>query len=288
MGEETAIGWTNATFNPWWGCTRVSPGCEHCYAETFAKRTGNDVWGKNNDRRFFGDKHWNEPLRWNKKAEAAGVRHRVFCASMADVFEDRRDLDAERARLWELIEATPWLDWQLLTKRPQNVLRLAADSWLSAWPSNAWVGTTVEDQQRADERIPELLAVPAPVRFLSCEPMLGPVDIERYLYLMGAGTTGPWSDGIGRWRTTDGRGRRLASGPGGQAVTSIPSSDVHWVICGGESGPKHRPLNVDHARSLRDQCEGAGVAFFFKQHGGRTPTAGGDLLDGVQHKEFPA
>ncbi len=253
MGTTTAISWTDHTFNPWWGCQRVSPGCEHCYAETFAKRTGNDVWGKNAERRFFGDKHWNEPLRWNRTAEAEGRQHRVFCASMADVFEDRRDLDAERERLWALIGATPSLDWQLLTKRPQNVVRLSPWGY-DAWSVNVWLGTTVEDQKRAEERIPELLKVPAKIRFLSCEPLLSEVDLSRWVW---------------------------------DRLTAIALPGIHWVIGGGESGPKHRLLNLDHARSLRDQCQSAGVPFFFKQVGGRTPTAGGDLLDGVQHKAFP-
>jgi protein gp37 len=178
MGEQTAIAWTDHTFNPWWGCTRVSPGCEHCYAETFAKRVGQDVWGKNADRRFFGDKHWAEPIKWNAKAAQSGRRERVFCASMADVFEDRPELAEHRARLFDLIMfETPWLDWQLLTKRPQNVLDMVPPRWLDAhayygtngWPANCWIGTTVEDQERADERIPWLLSIPAAVRFLSCE-----------------------------------------------------------------------------------------------------------------------
>jgi protein gp37 len=259
MGENSAISWTDHTFNPWWGCARVSPGCQHCYAETFARRTGNDVWGQAAPRRFFGDKHWAEPLRWNARAEQAGVRARVFCASMADVFEDRDDLVPERARLVDLIERTPWLDWLLLTKRPENVRDMVPGRWLwtatvingagaervPRWPANVWVGTTVEDQTRAYERLPWLLELPTPVRFLSCEPLLGPVDLTWWLH------------GIG------------------------------WVIVGGESGPKHRPLNLDHARSLRDQCTAAGVPFFFKQVGGRTPTTGGHLLDGVEWHQFP-
>jgi protein gp37 len=246
MGAVTEIAWTDATFNPWWGCQRVSPGCQFCYAETFAKRTGNDVWGKESPRRFFGDKHWNEPLRWDRRAAEDGVRRRVFCASMADVFEDRRDLDPPRERLWDLIESTPNLDWQLLTKRPQNVVRLAR--WgTREWPANVWLGTTVEDQQRAEERIPHLKRIPARVRFLSCEPLLGPVYIR------------PW----------------------------LPLGGIHWVIVGGESGPKHRPMNLDYARALREQCAFGHVPFFFKQVGGRTPKAGGSLLDGRAHREFP-
>jgi protein gp37 len=270
MGQTTAIAWTDHTFNPWWGCQRVSPGCEHCYAEALAKRTGHDVWGKGGERRFFGDKHWAEPVKWNCQAEVDGRRHRVFCASMADVFEDRRDLDGERGRLWALIAETPWLDWQLLTKRPQNVAGMVP--WGDEWPANVWLGTTVEDQRRADERIPVLLSIPAKVRFLSCEPLLGRVWIESYLWLTGASSAGPFYDHAGRRR---GRG----GGVGG---------DVHWVIVGGESGPKYRPLDLGHARFLRDQCVEARVPFFFKQVGGRTPTVGGDLLDGVAWKQFPA
>ncbi|MGD9798878.1 MAG: DUF5131 family protein [Acidimicrobiia bacterium] len=251
MGATTAIAWTDHTFNPWWGCTNVSPGCDHCYAETFAKRTGHDVWGKDGERRFFGDKHWAEPLRWDRQAAEAGVRRLVFCASMADVFEPRSDLDEERWRLWRLIVATPHLTWQLLTKRPEQVMRFVPIDWQGSWPAHVWIGTTVEDQERADLRIPRLLAIPAPVRFLSCEPLLGPVSLA-------AATPAAVVDGIG------------------------------WVIAGGESGPGHRPLDVDHARWLRDQCKSEGIPFFFKQHGGRTPSAGGDLLDGMQYKDLPA
>lgn len=248
MGESTAIGWTDHTFNPWWGCTRVSPGCQHCYAEAFAKRTGHGVWGKGGDRRFFGDRHWGEPLKWDAAAREAGAPARVFCASMADVFEDRDDLVPHRDRLWDLIVDTPSLRWQLLTKRPENVLALMP--W-SVMPANVWIGTTVEDQQRANERIPPLLEVPALVHFLSCEPLLGPVDLS------------------------------------GLIQHRFPRWSVDWIIVGGESGAGHRPMNVDHARSLRDQALAAGVAFFFKQHGGRTPKANGRELDGRTWDEFP-
>lgn len=133
MGIETEIAWTDSTFNPWWGCQRVSPGCERCYAETFAKRVGLQVWGPKQERRFFGEKHWREPLRWNEQAAKAGARRRVFCASMADVFEERLDLAAARARLFGLIRLTPSLDWLLLTKRPENAARL----WAIAAADNA-------------------------------------------------------------------------------------------------------------------------------------------------------
>lgn len=222
MGADSKIEWTHHTFNPWWGCTRVSPGCEHCYAETFAKRVG-VKWGVQADRRFFGEKHWREPLKWNKSAGERGVRERVFCASMADVFEDRPELDEERLRLWCLIEATPHLDWLLLTKRPENMERLEPESWNKGWPANAWAGCTVEDRKRK-ERIDHLRKVPAGVRFLSVEPQL-------------------------------------------EDLGTVDLTGIHWVICGGESGHGARPMHPDWARSLRDQCLAAGVAFHFKQWG---------------------
>lgn len=201
MAKNSRIEWTTHTFNPWWGCVKVSPACKHCYAESWAKRVGKDVWGINADRRFFGDKHWGEPLRWNIVAGSSGERVRVFCASMADVFEDRRDLDEARDRLWRLIEATPNLDWLLLTKRPELVLSMTP--WKGNWPDNIWIGTTLETQKYADERLPHLASIPAAVRFISAEPLLGPVDI------------GPWTGDLD-WVITGGE-----SGP--KARPSSPS-----------------------------------------------------------------
>lgn len=194
MGENTKIEWATHTFNPWWGCVKVSEACKHCYAEAWSKRVGQAVWGPQSDRRFFTDQHWKAPITWNRKAEGATVRPRVFCASMADVFEDREELSPWRNKLWDLIEATPNLDWLLLTKRPQNVKRLAG--WTDNWPENVWLGTTVELQKRADELLPHLAAVPAKVRFISAEPLLGPLDLEPYLaesidWLITGGESGP-------------------------------------------------------------------------------------------------
>ena len=284
MAETTGIAWTDHTFNPWWGCTRVSAGCRNCYAETFAKRTGHAVWGTSAERRTFGEKHWNEPLRWNRKASAEGVQRRVFCASMADVFEDHPDVAGERRRLWDLIGETTWLDWQLLTKRPENVAGMVPAEWLSdfpGWPENVWIGTTVEDQAAADARVPILAALPAPVRFLSCEPLIGPVDLSAWLGI-------EWMDALRlpgqpmSFRGEGGWGAEMLASLAGYAPT------VDWIIAGGESGPGHRPLDVDHARDLRDQADAAGVPFFFKQHGGARPTSGGSLLDGETRVEFPA
>ena len=177
MGRFSGIEWTHHTFNPWWGCSKVSPACAHCYAEAWAKRVGMALWGEESPRRFFGDQHWKQPVLWDRAAAAAGERHRVFAASMADVFEDRLDLVPHRARLFELIQATPNLDWLLLTKRPELILGLVP--WRS-WPANVWVGVTAENQRLLDQRISHLSRISAVVRFLSCEPLLGPLSVVEH------------------------------------------------------------------------------------------------------------
>lgn len=192
MSKSTGIQWTHRrladgtvlpgmTFNPWWGCLKVSEECAHCYAQEIAHHYGHEVWGPatNTSRRFFSVKHWAEPLTWNKQAEKSGHRRSVFCASMADVYEDYPGLESERQKLWTLIHATPWLNWLLLTKRPENVLRMSP--WQQIWPNNVWIGTSVGLQTRAIERIPFLLEVPAVVRFLSCEPLLEPLDLSPWI-----------------------------------------------------------------------------------------------------------
>jgi protein gp37 len=228
MARNSTIEWTHHTFNPWWGCHRVSPACDNCYAETWAHRLGRQLWGARAPRRFFGDNHWREPLRWEAEAAAGQRRERVFCASMADVFEWRADLNEHRARLFQLIDETPNLDWLLLTKRPQHILRMTP--WRDAWPHNVWVGTTVENQRFADLRLPQLLRVPARVRFLSCEPLLGPLNLRS------------WFNSRGYY-------------------------PVDWIIAGGESGAHSRPMHPDWALGLLDQCQRAHVPFHFKQWG---------------------
>ena len=178
MSANSSIEWTHHTFNPWWGCMKVSPGCEHCYAETLSARYGHRVWGprKTTSRRLFGPGHWADPIKWNAAAERESERRRVFCASMADVFEDNPLLEPARDMLWQAVEATPWLDWLLLTKRPENIARLLPAAWLLEPRPNVWLGTSVEDRRRARERIPELTRIRATVRFLSCEPLLESLD----------------------------------------------------------------------------------------------------------------
>ena len=315
MAEQTAIAWTDHTFNPWWGCTKVSPGCDHCYAETLDRRTGGRHWGPHAARRRTSEKNWHQPLRWNQAAERAGVRRRVFCASMADVFDNAVPA-AWRADLWDLIRATPSLDWQLLTKRPQNIEKMLPPDWGLGW-SNVWLGTTVENQVEANRRVPILLDVPAAIRFLSCEPLIGPVDLRSIDLVGGHEEVLPLGAGwLGRLVPGEEEGSRIG-----------------WVICGGESGAGARPMHPDWARSLRDQCATAGVPFFFKQwgewrvfydrdrddpgwrrcppcdrsaeryvnlagghgfHGERVVAmrrdgkkATGDILDGRQHQDFP-
>lgn len=256
--ENSKIEWTHHTYNPWWGCVKVSPGCEHCYAESFSKRVGQDIWGpaKTTKRRVFGDKHWSEPVKWNEAAKKAGERQRVFCASMADVFEDHPQLIDARRRLLDLIVRTPHLDWLLLTKRPENINWMIeeatgfseSDMWFHAVGDHVWMGTSVEDQANADKRIPELLRVPARVRFLSCEPLLGAVD----LFHVG---TEDW-DVLHGWKAK-------ANNDRGWANTPL----IDWVIVGGESGHGARPMDLAWADSLISQCERATVPIHVKQLG---------------------
>lgn len=276
MGEISGIAWTDATFNPWWGCARVSPGCENCYAEQLATvRRKLPVWGVDADRKPMSEEYWRQPEKWNRKAEAAGVRMRVFCASMADVFERtperneqaRRVQALARARLWPLIVATPWLDWLLLTKRPENVAGLVP--WGDDWPSNVWLGVTAEDQQRADERIPILLSLPARVRFVSYEPALGPVELDRVLMICK------------HWQSADALPHAPWHPPypkhfyKKQALVGASwKLGLHWVIVGGESGPGARPFDLMWARSMVEQCLVGGVAAFVKQ-------LGADPIDGT-------
>lgn len=285
MGQNSSIEWTHHTFNPWRGCSKVSPGCAHCYAEREANRRGPSfgIWGDAGTRVIASDAYWRQPLLWNKRAAAAGQRHRVFCASLADVFEDRPELAAPRARLYELICQTPHLDWLLLTKRPQHAQRLWSGANVDAfdgsesvgpvWQRNVWLGTSVENQAAADDRVEHLVRVPAAVRFLSCEPLLGPINLnwigceyqgaDAFDGVIDALRGETW---VEDWCDSEGKKReRRVTGACGR---------IHWVIAGGESGPHARPMHPDWARSLRDQCAAAGVPFFF--------------LDAREHNDLPA
>lgn len=252
MSENSKIEWTDHTFNPWEGCQKVGPGCDNCYAETRNARFGGGQainWGPGAPRRRTSKANWNKPLTWNRNHDKFyaehGRRQRVFCASLADVFDNAVD-PQWREDLFNLINSTPNLDWLLLTKRIGNVPAML--SVIPGWmPDNVWLGATIVNQVEADRDIPKLLAVPARVRFLSMEPLLGPVDLL---------VTGDVLCRCGGCMSM------VQQHPGHAGLQRID-----WVIVGGESGPRARPMHPDWARNLRDQCQAAGVPFLFKQHG---------------------
>lgn len=283
MSTNTKIEWTDHTFNPWIGCTKVGPGCDNCYAKAdFEDRRHRVTWGAGQPR--SRTQTWGDPVRWNKQeywlCEECGhrgtdkelaltkgnpchhemrmpVRQRVFCASLSDVFDNEVN-PQWRSDLFSLIEATPNLDWLLLTKRIGNVYSMVPLRWLGSplrgkngavvhhagWPDHVWLGATICTQDEADRDIPKLLKVPSAKRFLSMEPLLGPVDLK----LMAR------AYGFPKHIAHDGN------------CVGMPQG-LHHVIVGGESGPNARPMHPDWARSLRDQCQAAGVPFFFKQWG---------------------
>lgn len=310
MSENTKIEWADHTFNPWEGCQKVGPGCDNCYAETRNARFAGGVavnWGPSAPRRRTSESNWKLPLKWNKQAAAEGRRFRVFCASLADVFDSAVD-PMWRVDLLRLIAETPHLDWLLLTKRIGNAavmletafraVHAGREGWADNVLPNVWIGATVVNQAEADRDVRKLLATPASVRFLSIEPMLGSVNLKEtrisgqghheFDPIITANVLRPWRERPG----------------------------VDWVIVGGESGPNARPMSPDWARSLRDQCASAGVPFLFKQWGEWLPMLGqiegvtvrpekvttpdgwvmgwagkkaaGRLLDGVTHDGFPA
>jgi protein gp37 len=276
--KNSHIEWCDHTFNPWIGCTKVDELCKNCYAWTRDMRFSEGIhWGPGAPRQRTSPANWRQPIIWNE-THAAGVelrghypRQRVFCASLADWLDDEVPIEW-LADLMHLIWATPNLDWLLLTKRPENFQRRLSEAYLSQpgatghslmmalWnsgqptaPANVWIGTSVGHQKSADERIPALLKIPAKVHFLSCEPLLGPVDLGCTCWL---------SDNTLPNNTCRNCHKPRHCSPG----------RVDWVICGGESGRGARPMHPDWARSLRDQCNATATPFFFKQWGEWCPT----------------
>lgn len=241
MAEVSAISWTDATFNPWIGCTKVSPACDRCYAERDNKLRGwVEGWGPGVPRRRTSEQNWNNPRRWNRKAAQTGYRPRVFCASLADVFDNEVD-QAWRDDLWQLVRETPLLRWIFLTKRIGNAAKMLPTDW--PFP-NAGLMSTIVTQAEWDRDWPKLERTPAAWRGVSIEPTLERIDI---------GAARP-----------------------------------DWIITGGESGPGFRPLDMDAVRFLRDQCARAGIAYHHKQNGGLRGKDSGCLIDGEEHKFFPA
>lgn len=268
MGETTGIAWCNHTHNMWWGCVKVSEACRDCYALAWDKRIGGNHWGPTARRRFFGEKHHAAPLKWNRAASKAGKRARVFCSSMADVFEqlppghpDDAMMYRERARLFEIIANTPWLDWLLLTKRPENIQRMVPERWTKFPPLNVWLGTTVESQEVAAERLKHLLSIPAAVHFVSAEPLLSRLDLRAFMWP----THWHWD---GRFRTPeDARAAGAFAERKPQLLVGAGVPFVDWVIVGGESGPNARPFDLGWASDLQQQCIESRTAFFMKQVG---------------------
>lgn len=312
MSENSKIEWTDHTFNPWEGCQKVGPGCDHCYAEKRNARFAGGTainWGPGAPRRRTSAANWRKPLAWNATHEAFfaehGRRQRVFCASLADVFDNSVD-PMWRDDLANLIQDTPNLDWLLLTKRIGNAGTMLSEMFLDGVPNNVWLGASIVNQEEADRDIPKLLKMAVRVRFLSMEPLLGPVDLR----LRRAATEADRQDMDGYC----------------SHITTAAGAGLHWIIVGGESGPGARPMHPDWARSLQNQCATAGVQFLFKQWGEWMPTerdgdkimlrfpvgaptgpdqpqfhdwqdgassarvgkkAAGRLLDGVQHDGYP-
>lgn len=297
--KNSAIEWCHDTVNFWWGCSfarylddSVREECEHCYALSLSKifSRGRATWGPNGKRWIRASAAYDELLTLDQFARKRGEWRRVFINSMSDTFEDfREELREARGLLFLACEQVTNLDILLLTKRPGNVLQMVPCQWLTKWPAHVFIGTTAGTQKAADENVPALLRIPARVRFLSMEPLLGEVDISFALPVP--------DEGMGKDLVADGE-------------------NIHWVIVGGESGHKARPMHPTWARSLRDQCKAAGVPFFFKQWGEWYPAFANDyavdaasvretleidgavihrigkkvagrLLDGVEHNAFP-
>ncbi len=321
MADKTEIAWCDSTFNPWIGCAKVGPGCDNCYAEAdFDHRKHRVKWGAGQERSRTSAANWKKPLQWNRKSfyecTACGwrgeekivcsfptcqhchsravkpARRRVFCASLADVFDNEVPVEWRR-NLFELIKNTPNLDWLLLTKRIGNAARMIEeaiseldigydpDYALWPWP-NVWLGATVVNQEEADRDIPKLLATPAAVRWISAEPLLRNIDLTHISQSEDDGddiggwkhcdAIASWGNALtGEWFSAERRGYTLSG-----HERSFTTAKVDWVIVGGESGQNSRPMHPDWVRSLRDQCADAGVPFLFKQWGEYLPAEDGE------------
>lgn len=276
MAENSAISWTTHTWNPWIGCSKVSPACDGCYAEAMMdKRYHRVEWGAPGQgagtRSRTSKSTWDAPLKWQRQAVKDGTRPFVFCASLADVFDNQ--VPAEwRADAFGVMRKTPNLVYLLLTKRPQNIIKLAEAA--GGLPANAAIGTTVEDQKRADMNVTALLYAKKITKpaftFLSCEPLLGPIDLTKIIGGYGHPT---WLNGL------TGRAEGPPNGSVGGNGPSYFGPKLDWVITGGETDQgdhKARPTHIEWFRALRDQCAAAGVPFHHKQNGEWMPLQAND------------
>lgn len=254
MAENSKIEWTTHTQNWWIGCTEVGPECDNCYARTLSQRYGWAEWG-NHPRHQTSAANWRKPFNWNKAAAEAKERPRVFTNSLSDFFDNQVD-PAWRAEAFDIIRECRNLDWLILTKRPQNMRRMLPPDWGNGWP-HVWLGTTAGTQKMADQALPYLLAIPATIRFLSGEPLLGAINLAE---------TGALGCDCPARELDDGTLEDRCSGQCKFYLHAIDKKRrIDWVIAGNESGPQRRPADLAWMRSLRDQCIGAGVPFFAKQ-----------------------
>lgn len=244
MGDKTNIAWCDKTFNPWVGCTKVSLACDNCYAEKWAKRSGSVTWG--GDRRRTSKANWKQPLRWDKEAKEKGIRYKVFCASLADVF-DNQVPDRWRMDLFELIANTTHIDWLILTKRIGNVQKMSTYDGImfDVIMDKVWLGITVCNQSEVIRDVPKLLEIPSKHKFLSIEPMLGPIELERHLGTYFNHYTNAFQ----------------------QRKTEECCNGIDWVIVGGETGINARPMFPAWVEWIKNQCLMTKTAFFFKQWG---------------------
>lgn len=273
MGKDSGIEWTEHTFNPWWGCVKVSAGCTYCYAEAWAKRTGGDaIWGADAGRRFFKPKHFNAPVKWNRDAGEAGRFDRVMCGSMCDIFEIHENeetnarMDEMRAKVWDMISITENLIWILVTKRPENACRLVPPVWYHGWPGNVWLMVTMETQNQAEKRMTWVESTPAVVRAVSAEPLVGPLN-PRVFRCGRCGGSGLTSSGQSLLPCLTCRGKGVA---------------VDWIVAGGETGGKARPMDPEWIRDLLGFSLAYEIPFFFKQWGEWAPS-GYKASEGYNH-----
>lgn len=273
MSEVSKIEWTKSTFNPWIGCTKVSPGCDNCYAEVSTPARAMKIhWGVGQQRHRTALANWNQVRRWNAKAAATGEFWPVFTASLADIF-DNDVPDEWRADFWALVRECRHLTFQILTKRIGNVPRMLPADWDDGY-QNVWLVISVVNQEEADRDVIKLLRTPAAVRGLSMEPLLGPVDISRFLDPTGIHCIDVCPDSqyvdvkkVDTFKNSKNEIEPFCPQCGEAATWTGYDEGLDWVIVGGESGHNARPMHPDWARSLRDQCQAAGVPFLFKQWG---------------------
>lgn len=270
MADETEISWCDSTMNWWWGCTAIAPACDHCYAEAFSKRTGKDLWG-NVPRSRTSPQNWYNPIRWQKKAEeffaTHGRRRRVFVSSMSDFYDNQVD-PQWRADAWDVIRQCPDIDWLILTKRPQNILGMLPPFW-DEIKDRIWSGTTVEDMKRARQNIPHILRIDSRYRFISGEPLLGPL----YLRAIRVGDTPAGDKDVPLWLDAlEGVFYTVSPIDGMRAIVSR-TRKLDWVIAGGESGHHARPMHPWWPDLLQLDCRETGTAFHWKQWGNHIPSS---------------